>query len=200
MTENGKGKPTGFEKIQGFFSRIEPTVKALGLVGVIFSIFFGFNTIHDQLASDSRKHTLEILNKVSDHEFLNAYVRLHNLCGKVKEVEARNKKLTHHVLGDFYPQATESHWPALILYDVNKVISSYSYIALLLENGFVQKDLIPVVDKRINIDFYNIYNELQCITRYIPGWDENPQLKFLALRYECKDKLTKHDTKTGGQQ
>lgn len=175
-------------------------VSALGLAGVLFGIIFGFNTIYGQLDSDSRKHTLEILNKVSDHEFLNAYVRLLNLCDKVKKLDSSKSELKHDVITDFYPRATESHWQALILYDVNKVISSYSYIALLLENGFVQKDLVPVVDKRISVDFCNIYNEMQCLTRYMPNWAQNSQMDFLARKYECKAALTKSDGKTGGKQ
>lgn len=139
----------------------------VALVGVAFGIY----QWREQLSLNRTRAASELISRVTDRQFMDAYVRLAQL-----RYHAEMKTLTYEVSKNYYPECNEKSWLRFVLSDLNLVVSTYYLVAVFENHDLADKNLTR---DAISPDFRAFCEIMEIFSVYFPELKKNEKLQYL---------------------
>lgn len=148
--------------------------RVVGIVAVVMGIIGGVVGLiqwREQIELNRTKAASELILKVADRQFMDAYVRLVHL-----RHHAQLNSLTYEVAKDFYGDCTLQNWNRCILSDLNLVVSAYHLASILHKFDLLNKAL---AQEALSSDFRVFCEVMDAFSRQYPELSKNEKLGYL---------------------
>lgn len=151
------------------------TAQILMAVAAFVGVVFGIYQWREQLSLNRTRAASELISRVTDRQFMDAYVRLAQL-----RYYAEMKTLTYEVSKNYYPECNEKSWLRFVLSDLNLVVSTYYLVAIFEKHDLADKNL---TSDAISPDFRAFCDIMEIFSVYFPELKKNEKLQYLRNKW-----------------